>query len=69
MNKANLQPLSTENQLYQLHTLLYRCFRICSDWSKIDLELIKIMDVFKSNGYSDNFINHCFLDKKQNKKK
>ena len=24
-----------------LHTLLYRCFRICSDWTKFHLELVK----------------------------
>ena len=43
-----------------LHTLLYRCFRICSDWTKFHLELVKLIDVFKSNGYPENFINNCF---------
>ena len=36
-----------------IHTLLYRCF-----WCH--LELVKLMDVFKSNGYPENFINNCF---------
>ena len=43
-----------------LHTLLYRCFRICSDWTKFHLELVKLIDVFKNNGYPENFINNCF---------
>ena len=29
-----------------IHTLLYRCFRICSDWTKFHLELVKFMDVW-----------------------
>ena len=43
-----------------LHTLLYRCFQICSDWTKFHLELVKLTDVFKNNGYPENFINNCF---------
>ena len=42
------------------HTLLYRCFWICSGWSRFHLELVKLMDVFKSKGYPENFINNCF---------
>ena len=34
-----------------IHTLLYGCFQICSDWAKFHLELLKSMNVFKSNGY------------------
>ena len=40
------------------HTLQYLCFPICSDLTKFNLELVKLMDVFKSNGYSENFINN-----------
>ena len=43
-----------------LHALLYRCFRICSYWTKFHLELVKLTDVFKNNGYPENFINICF---------
>ena len=43
-----------------LHTLLYRFFRICSDWAKFHLELVKLIDVVKNNGYPDNFISNCF---------
>ena len=75
MNKLNLQPLLTPNQLLvefysfwrffpstyktaMIHTLLYLCFPICSDLTKFHLELVKLMDVFKSNGFSENFINN-----------
>ena len=50
-----------------LHALLCRCFRICSDWAKFRLELVKLIDVFKNNGFPENFINNCykvFLDNK-----
>ena len=33
---------------------------ISSDWPKFHLELVKLTDVFKNNGYPDNFINNCF---------
>ena len=59
--------LPSSNKIGLLHTLLYRCFRIYSDWSKFHLELVKLIDVLKNNGYPENFINNCskvFLDKK-----
>ena len=59
--------LPSSNKIGSLHTLLYRCFQICSDWTKFHLELVKLIDVFKNNGYPENFINNCFkvfLDKK-----
>ena len=52
--------LPSSNKIGLLHTLLYRCFRICSDWTKFHLKLVKLIDVFKSNGYPENFINNCF---------
>ena len=39
-----------------LHALLYRCFQICWDWTTFHVELVKLKDVFKSNGYPENFI-------------
>ena len=42
----------------RIHTLLYRCFRICSDWTKFQLKLVKLMNIFKNNGYPENFINN-----------
>ena len=52
--------LPSSNKVGLLHTLLYRCVRICSDWTKFHLELFKLIDIFKRNGYSENFINNCF---------
>ena len=50
--------LPSSNKIGLLHTLLYRCFRICSDWTKFHLELVKLTDIFKNN--HENFINICF---------
>ena len=52
--------LPSSNKIGLLHTLLYRCLRICSDWTKFHLELVKLTDVFKNNGFPENFINNCF---------
>ena len=41
-----------------IHTLLYRCFTICSDWTKFHLEFVKLIDAFKNNSYPENFINN-----------
>ena len=51
--------LPSSNEIGLLHTLLYRCFRTCSDWTKFHLELVKLIDVFEKNGYLENFINNC----------
>ena len=50
--------LPSSNKIGLLHTLLYRCFRICSDWTKFHLELVKVTHIFKNN--HENFINNCF---------
>ena len=39
--------LPSSNKIDLLRTLVYRCFRICSDWTKLHLELVKLIDVFK----------------------
>ena len=60
--------LPSTYKIAMIHTLLYRCFWICSDWTKFYLELVELMVVFKSNRYRENFINNCFqtfLDNKQ----
>ena len=57
----------SSNKIGLLHTLLQWCFRICSDWTEFHLELVKVTDVFKNNGYPENFINNrfkVFLDNK-----
>ena len=52
--------LLSSNKIGLLHTLLYRCFQICLDWTKFHLELVKLIYIFKNNGYPENFINNCF---------
>ena len=52
--------LPSSNKIGLLHTLLYKFFRICSDWTKFHLELVKLTDVFKNNGYREKYINNCF---------
>ena len=43
-----------------VYTLVYRCFRISSDWKKFHLELTFLKKIFRKNGYPENFINKCF---------
>ena len=43
-----------------IHTMLYRFFRIWSYWTKSHFKLVKLMNVFKSNGCHENFMNICF---------
>ena len=52
--------LPFSNKIGLLHTLLYRYFRIWSDWTKFHLELVKLIYFFKNNGYPENFSNNCF---------
>ena len=42
------------------NTFLHRCSRLCSNWTKFHLKLVWLMDIFKKNGYTENFINNCF---------
>ena len=43
-----------------VYTLAYRCFRICSDWTKFNQELRFLKGVFLKNGYPLGFIDSCF---------
>ena len=40
--------------------LVYRCFKICSDWTKFHEELSFLKQVFLKNGYPLSFIDNCF---------
>ena len=49
-----------------LSTFIYRCSTICSNMSKFHLELERLKDIFRKNGYPASFIDKCikkFLDK------
>ena len=52
--------LPSSDKIILLHTLSYTCFPICSDWTKFQLELVNLIDVFNNNGYTENFINNHF---------
>ena len=52
--------LRSSSKIGLLNTLLYRCFRIFSDWTKFHLEFVKLTHVFKNNCYPENFISNCF---------
>ena len=43
-----------------IYTLVYRCFKICSDWTKFHEELNFLKHVFLKNGYPLSFIDKCF---------
>ena len=43
-----------------VYTLAYRCFRICSSWTKLQNELVCLKENFLKNDYPEDFINKCF---------
>ena len=43
-----------------VYTLVYRCFKIFSDWTKFHEELSFLKQVFLKNGYPLSFIDNCF---------
>ena len=43
------------------YLLAYRCFKICSCWTKLHTELSSLKQYFlKKNGYPENFTSNCF---------
>ena len=49
-----------------IYTLVYRCFKICSNWTKFHEELNFLKQILLKNGYPQSFIDNCFktfLDK------
>ena len=48
------------NKTSIIHTFSYRCFWFRSYWTKLHLQSINFMDIFKKNDYSKNFINNHF---------
>ena len=45
-----------------VYTLVCRCFRICTDWTKFHAELTFLKRIFHKNGYPENFIDKCFKE-------
>ena len=44
----------SSNKIGLLHTLF------AQGWTMFHLKLVKLIDIFKNNGYPQNFINNCF---------
>ena len=49
-----------------VYTLVYKCFRICSNWTKFNQEVRFLKDVFLKNEYPSRFIDSCFKKVKDN---
>ena len=43
-----------------VYNLVYKRFRICSNWTQFHTELIFMKGIFRKNGYPENFIDKCF---------
>ena len=52
--------LPTIYKFGMVDNLAYRCFKICSDWTKFHEELSFLKQVFLKNGYPLSFIDNCF---------
>ena len=42
------------------YTVVYKRFRICSNWTQFYTELTSLKNIFQKNGYPQNFIGKCF---------
>ena len=52
--------LPTDYKAGMIYTLTYRCFKICSDWTRFNEELNFLKHVFLKNGYPLPVIDKCF---------
>ena len=52
--------LPSSQKFGMFYTLVYRCFTLCSDWSKFHRELVTSKESFQRNGYPKSFIDKCF---------
>ena len=52
--------LPSTHKFGMLYTLVYRCFTLCSDWTKFHEELETLKEIFQRNGYLKLFIDKCF---------
>ena len=50
--------LPTIYKFGMIYTLFYRCFKICSDWTKFHEELNFLKQIFLKNGYPQSFIDN-----------
>ena len=69
-NFESFIPVSYKSNL--IFTLLFRAFKLCSNFELFHQEILNLKDIFKRNGYPYNFIDVCikrvlnniFIDKK-----
>ena len=69
-NFESFIPKSYKSSL--IFTLLFRAFKLCSNFELFHQEILNLKDIFKRNGYPGNFIDVCikrylnqvFIDKK-----
>ena len=69
-NFESFIPISYKSNL--IFTLLFRTFKLCSNFELFHQEILNLKDTFKRNGYPGNFtdlcikryLNHVFIDKK-----
>ena len=52
--------LPTDYKVGMIHTLVYQCFKICSDWIRFHEEVNFLKHVFLKNEYPLSFIDKCF---------
>ena len=43
-----------------VYTLVYRCFRNCSNLTQFHIKLTFLKGIFQKNGHPENFIGKCF---------
>ena len=69
-NFESFIPISYKSNL--IFTLLFRAFKLCSNFELFHQEILNLKDIFKRSGYPGNFIDACikrylnqvFIDKK-----
>ena len=42
-----------------IYNLVHKCFCIYSDWTQFHTELTLLKEIFRKNGYPENFIDKC----------
>ena len=52
--------LPSTHKFSMLHTLVYKCFTLCSHWTKFQRELVTLKEIFQRNGYPTSLIDKCF---------
>ena len=56
-NFESIIPISYKLNL--IYTLLFRAFKLCSNFELFHQEILHLKDIFKRNGYPGNFIDVC----------